>query len=610
MTHPNRPLHRRDVEAGVIDNNPYPQDLKPEELEIGKAIDLLTKPVINETEGGAVLEDARELKYPSFSLHGKTGNFTVDRDGTYRLVNCTVSSLTFETPATVILINTRVGSVTGEINGSGLSDNAQIRLIFVDSVLGAVRDSKHFFISLHGRSTWNGGMENCRYGNVRMLQNRDWTAADNLKNCDDIVMSFAMTEGARVVPVGDFFALRSSRIRLHWHHTDLAYSNAEGILFNECKDILSQHHGSNVRAGKHLAFKSERIGVVLHSCALVTVEWIYHQTEQPLLSAISSTINTEHPSKGGVFKSCNNQRVNLGNKTACNTGSVLTGEGGVFALSKSKVKAASNLIDATNAVVSVTHGELLSEGGDSAVTLVESKFTTDHAQLLSSTVGCDMTDCVLELNNGRIQGNSGALKLENCSTRSKLVKLSSSGMDISMKDGSLTVEGGTMAQSLEVKDAAHVKLSDVDVGQNLLIANTAAVELYGNEVGGYINATGGNYQSGGNTFGSTGTLDFGFGTLGGDSFGGALHVIGVFMMGNVTAPDVTNAGFMLLEGGSGSSHLPVTKRGWHVTESMDWTIDTDLHQSVGNNMNVNVGTVLTQTAGELIANHAPDITDN
>jgi len=589
MTHPNRPLHRRDVESGIIDNNPYPADLKPEILEVANSIDMMTQPVLNELDGGDVFGEERKLPYPTFSLHGKSGNIDIDEDGTYRFVGCTLSRIVFTTTATVIAINCRITSITGNTNDSGDVASPQIRIILINSKVERVENAQNLYLSLHGTSKWDGGMNNCRFANIRLLQSTSWVAEDNIQYCDDCVVSVALTNDAEVYAVGDYFAKKSNRLRFHWHHTNLILQSPSAVAFLECKDILTQHHGSTLDAGGYFALKSERIALVLHSSIAKAKEWFFKDTKQPVLSSVGSRISMTDPSKGGIFDGCDKPRIHLGNKTQCLAGHVLTGDDGVLTMSKAKVVASTKLIDSTNSTVTLTKSELIAQGSATAVTLAGSNIKGMNSELLGTNVGYDLDDCVVDFEGGRIQGDSGALKIKKSSTKLKLVKVSSSGMDVSVDGGSLTIEGGSLAKSLEAKSSGHVRLSDVPIGKDVRLTNVAATELYGCTIGGDLAATGGHFQSGGNTIAGSGNVDVGIGTLGGDTFGGELTVTGIVMVGEVSAADVTNNGFMLLEGGSGSSHLTKTKRGWHVTDSMDFVIDKDLWFNVGMNSDWVIG---------------------
>jgi hypothetical protein len=610
MTHPNRPLHRRDVESGIIDNNPYPADLKPEQLEFANSIDMMTQPVMNELDGEDVFGDERRMPYPSYSLHGKSGNIDIDKDGTYRFVGCTINRLVFATTATVIAINCRITSITGNTNDDSDTDTPQIRIILINSRLESVENAQNFYLSLHGTTKWNGGLNNCRFANVRLLQNTSWIAEDNIQYCEDTVISVALTKGAEVFCVGEYLAQHSARLRFHWHHTNLIMQSPVAVIFKECQDVLSQHHGSTIKAGNIFAQKSERVALVLHSSTVKDMLWLFSDTKQPVLSATGSHISTKDPSQGGLLDGCDHARIHLGNKTQCLAGNILTGDDGVLTMSKSKVIASTLLVDATNSTVRLTNAELIAEGSATAVRLGGSNIKGTDSELRGTNVGYDLTNTVVDFEGGRIQGDSGALKVDKCSTKLKLVKLSSDAMDVSAKGGSLTIEGGSLAKSLEAKTSGHVRLSDVSIGKDVNLTKVAATELYGCTIGGSVNATGGHFQSGGNTVSGSGNIDVGLGTMGGDTFSGSLTVKGILLIGEIDAASVTNTGFMLLEGGSGSDHLPKTQRGWHVTDSMDWVVDKDIWFNIGMNADWIVGMNQTSDVGMNVSLNAGINIDN
>lgn len=639
MTHPNRLLHRKDVEAGVIDKNPYPQDLKPQEAELDTAIDLTTKRVQNEEASGqAVLGEEREALFPTFSMHGKSGNMHIDRDGTYRLVNCKVEQLSFETAATVILINTSVNEITGEVADTGPSGTTHIRFIFIDSKLGKVTGAHYFFLSLHGNTNWDGGLDGCRHGSVRLLQSRNWTAADNFVSCEDIVVSVSMTNGANVTPVGGTFASNCKRLRFQWHGTDL--SMGSGTLFASCSDILSHHHGCDVKAGTNLAKGSTNIGVVLHASQLFTIEWVFLETQRPTISAISTTINTGDPANSGLFKSCGRASCYLGNNTQCNTGGILSGENGALTLAKATVSAGSALIDATNSTVAMRDAEVETSGGPAAVKLENSRIELNNMQVKSATLAFDFTGTTAEIKGGKAEGASGGFKMANSNVTLKHIEIESGGDDMSAEGGVLKVEGSKGVKSLKADGCDRVVLSGAEIGTDAEFKNVGSVEIQSgkaggdvtftgvsslqmraveisgnvtmtgidtaliqaNQVGGSLSFAGNRFDSGGNSFGGGGSVNAGFGALGGDSFGGALTLTGVFLVGGVNAADVTNKGFMLLEGGSGSSKLPLAKRGWNISGTMEQNIETDLL--------MNIGAEVRQVAGTSITIKAPKIDHN
>jgi hypothetical protein len=98
--------------------------------------------------------------------------------------------------------------------------------------------------------------------------------------------------------------------------------------------------------------------------------------------------------------------------------------------------------------------------------------------------------------------------------------------------------------------------------------------------------------------------------MGGDTFSGSLTVKGILLIGEIDAASVTNTGFMLLEGGSGSDHLPKTQRGWHVTDSMDWVVDKDIWFNIGMNADWIVGMNQTSDVGMNVSLNAGINIDN
>ncbi|MCP4526705.1 MAG: hypothetical protein GY833_12485 [Aestuariibacter sp.] len=597
MAHENRKLHRRDVSAGVIDNNPHPADLAPEDLEISKSLDMMTKPVLNELDGGEVYAEERTLKFPTYSIHGKNGNFTADRDGTYRFVGCSISSLTIESVCTIILVNSSVRHITGDaLQDESENTTGQAKIILVDSTLERVENFDNFYLSLHGRTTWNGGLFNCKEGNIRLLQSKDWVAENNIRNCRNLRFSIALTNGAKVVCVGNFLAQRSERLRFQWHHTALVMNLPSALVFDECHEVLTQHHNSNITAAVAIAKKCNRLALISHSSVVTFRDWMFDTVERPVLSATGCHIKTT-TGTGGLLNAPTQSRIYLGNKTTVEAGYLIMDADSRLSMVNANVKTSVLLGNAKNARVNLKESELVCDAADPAFTLEDSHFESTSTAMKGEGICLDANDTVVSFDKGACQGNLGGLKLTDCSTTLKLLDIASDGADVLAQGGSLTVEGGSLAQSLQGNGCGHVRLSDVSIGGDISLGNVAAMEIYGTKTNGKLDATGGHFQSGGNTFDGTGNIDVGFGTLGGDTFGGVLTVKGIVLVGNVSASDVKNTGFMLLEGGSGSSHLTKTNRGWHVTESMDWVIDKNLWINVGENTDWVIGKNLTSDVG-------------
>lgn len=597
MAHENRQLHRRDVSAGVIDSNPHPADLAPEDLEIDKSLGMMTKPVLNEVDGGDVYDTERTLKFPTYSIHGKNGNFTADKDGTYRFVGCSISSLVIESVCTIIFVNTSVRNITGDaLKNESDNTTGQAKLIFIDSNLELLENLDNFYLSLHGRTTWNGTMTNCKDGNVRLLQSKDWIAEDNIRNCRNVRFSIALTQGAQVVCVGSFLAQRSERLRFQWHHTPLLMNTPTAITFDECHEVLTQHHNSNITATASFAKKCDRLALIVHSSTVAFDSWLFDTVERPVLSATGSHIKAS-TGTGGLLNEPQESRVHLGKNTFVEAGNLIMAKDGVLSMLHAKVKTSVMLGEAENARVTLKESELVCDAAEPAFKLGDSHWESVSTDMKGQGICLEAEDTVVEFDKGACQGNLGGLKLTKCSTVLKLLDIASDGADVLAEGGSLTVEGGSLAQSLQGNGCGHVRLSGVSVGGDVSLGDVSAMEIYGTKTQGNLDATGGHFQSGGNTFAGSGNVDVGFGTLGGDNFSGALTVKGVVMVGNVNASDVTNTGFMLLEGGSGSSHLTNTNRGWHVTESMDWVIDTDLWINVGSNTDWKIGQNLTSDVG-------------
>lgn len=597
MAHENRKIHRRDVSAGVIDSNPHPADLAPEDLTISKSLDMMTKPVQNELDGGAVYADERTLKFPSYSIHGKSGSFTADRDGTFRFVGCTISSLTIESVCTIILVNSSVRSITGDaLKNAEEGATGQAKIIFIDSNLELLENFDNFYLSLHGRTSWNGSMSNCKEGNVRLLQSKDWVAENNIRFCRNVRFSIALTAGAKVVCVGDYLAQHSERLRFQWHHTPLVMGTPTAITFDECHEILTQHHNSDITAAAIFAKKCTHLALVAHSSIITFENWLFDTVERPVLSATGCRV-TASTGTGGLLNAPKLSRIYLGKNTTVEAGNLIMESDAILSLVQAKVKTSVSLGNGVKARVILKDSELICDAGDPAFTLDDSHFESVNSNMKGKGICLTATDTVVEITKGACQGTEGGLKLTKCSTTLKLLDIASSGADLLADGGSLTVEGGSLAKSLQGGKCSHVRLSNVSIGGDVSLGNVAAMEIYGVTAQGKLDATGGHFQSGGNDFGGSGNVDVGFGTLGGDTFGGALTVKGIVMVGSVNASDVTNTGFMLLEGGSGSSHLPNTNRGWHVTESMDWVIDKDLWIDVGSNTDWKIGQNLTSDVG-------------
>lgn len=626
MTHPNRILHRKDVEAGVIDNNPYPADLKPAQLETGNAIDHLTTGIFNEQQSSdPIFATERSLKYPTFSLHGKAGNLNIDKDGTYQLNGCTIQSLNYETPATIILRNSSIAAIQGKMKNQ--SPDAKIRFIFIDSTLENIKDSEHFFISLNGLSSWNGNMSKCRFGAVTMLQTKDWITEHSVLDCEHITMSFSMGPHAKVLPVGTFFAKNSKHCRFQFHGTDLTMNNSQAILFNNCSHILSQHHGAKINAGATVAKSANQVAITLHSSNLEVDKWLFKDLQGPVLSAINSTIKVNSSADSGIMSGCDDSKVYIGHNTQCSASNVLSGKNGVLQVQHASIKATQSIIDGTDCKVELHNANLEASGSDTAIILSNnSSLLSYNSDVKSQKVAYTITESIVRIDGGKVQGDTNALNLTKCSSALSMVNTTSSDTDILLNQGSLNIEGGSLSQSLTASKTSSLTMSGVNVGKNISVADGANTTLQGNTVGGDLTISGGHYQGSGNIFSGKGSVSAAMGTIGKDKFGKALSLKGVHMLSEVNAANVSNTGFMLLEGGSGSSSLAKTKRGWHVTGSMDWVIDKDLFMNVGKNLDYRIaqnanykvgknlsyktGKTETHNAGTQIALKAPKITEN
>ncbi|MDK1290217.1 bacteriophage T4 gp5 trimerisation domain-containing protein [Pseudoalteromonas umbrosa] len=597
MAHENRQLHRRDVESGVIDNNPYPADLKPHKLEIDSSLDMMTKPVLNEEDGDDVYASERTLKYPSYSIHGKSGNFTADQDGTFRFVGCTLNTLEVESICTIILVNSSVRHLSGDaLEDADNNTTGQARIILIDSNLERVEDLENFYLSLHGLSAWNGNLSDCKKGVIRLQQSKDWIAENNIDNCEDLRFSIALTGGCKVRAVGDYFAHRSDRLRFQWHHTPLVMTQSSAVTFDECTEVLTQHHNSDITATEKFAYDAKHIAVILHSSILSFETWLFDEVERPVLSATHSQVNATSDT-GGLLNDPVQSRIHLGNQSSCEAANLIMGEDGVLSLHRAKVKTAGPLGDAQKATIRLVESSLTCEDGGAAIKLQNCNFKSINSTLKSDGICLDAQNSVIDIEQGSFEGKTSVMRLTKCSTTLKLLTATSDSVDLHAIEGSLTIEGGSLAKSLQGAQCGHIRLSDVVIGGDINLNEVSAMELYGTQTDGNLSVTGGHFQSGGNHFGGSGNVKTGISTLGGDSFDGSLKVTGISMVGEVNASDTTNVGFMLVEGGSGSSHLPNTNRGWHVTESMDWVIDNDVWINVGANTDWKIGQNLTSDVG-------------
>ncbi|TMP46322.1 hypothetical protein CWB96_00375 [Pseudoalteromonas citrea] len=626
MTHPNRFLHKGQVSAGVIDNNPYPADLQPEQLQTHNSLAMLTKQVRNEhTAADSIFEETRSLRYPTFSLHGKTGSFHVDQDGTYRFYNCTINQVSFETTATLLFYNCTIKNIKGALSHE--DPHRKIKILMFDCILETVEHCKHFYLSLHGKTQWYGGLYNCQFGTIRLLQSEHWVAQNNLLDCSDLVMSFSLSNHAKITPTGLFFAKNTHRCRFHWQETDLIMGHADSVMFDQCSHILSQHHAANIDTNKYIASHSEHIGLTFQSCHITTKKWYFSNILAPVFSAINCTLETKNDTESGLLKDCENAKVRITSRSECNLGGLLCGSASNLYLSDSKVSAKTTIVDATASSVTLKATELHYTGPSAAIKLSQdSEVSLSHCTLIAPNGCCELTNVIAQLDMTNLESSQVALKIHTSQTILRSCQITGSIASIDAQNGSISCFYSVLNGDLASKKCSTFQLDGSRLTGSLLLTDISSIKLNSNEISGSVIASGAHYESAANTTAQNMTIKNAVNTLSEDKVAGSLSVSGINLISNVNASSVTNTGFMLLEGGTGAEILSTNKRGWHVTGSMDWVIDENLdvnigknlnwkvamnaNYNIGKNINYQVGKIASLKAGSLIKLNAPLITEN